>query len=69
LPKIIYDQNLCKACGLCVEFCPVKAITFTANLNEKGYRVLSFDQEVCTACGTCYRMCPDLAITVQREGK
>jgi 2-oxoglutarate ferredoxin oxidoreductase subunit delta len=50
----------CKACGICVEFCPRKVLGF----DEKGKaKVLS--QETCIGCGMCERRCPDYAIEVE----
>ncbi len=53
--KFIYEW--CKRCGICIEFCPVKAI------DEKpdGSPYLD-DPGKCVLCGTCWLMCPDMAI-------
>lgn len=69
LPKINYKENLCKACCLCIEFCPTKAISLSDTLNERGYQILRFDEDLCISCGNCYRMCPDLAISLERRLK
>jgi len=46
------DENLCIACGSCVPYCPMKAIS----LGE----VAVIDQDECVECGTCARaeVCP-----------
>lgn len=66
--KVIFNQERCKGCGLCVSVCPVK-ILFLDNdvLNNKGYNVASVnDEEKCIGCSSCALMCPDSVITVER---
>ncbi len=47
----------CKGCGICVAFCPKKALSI---LNDKAV----CDGDKCIACGMCELYCPDLAISV-----
>ncbi|MCD6550781.1 ferredoxin family protein [Thermotoga sp.] len=61
------DSERCKGCGLCVNVCPVKAITFSKKYNTKGYHFAEYRGEGCIACGFCYLSCPDVCITVFRE--
>lgn len=49
----------CKSCGICVAFCPKKALSLA---NSEGKAV--HDASLCIECGMCERYCPDLAITV-----
>lgn len=68
--KVVVDENLCKGCGLCIEFCPKKGLKFSGRLSAKGYYpAMQTDENNCTACGICYTMCPDAAITVYKEEK
>lgn len=68
--KVVIDTNLCKGCGLCVNFCPKKCLSISKELNAKGfYPAMQADEEGCTACGICYMMCPDAAITVYKDEK
>jgi len=46
------DRELCTACLLCLEACPVKAMVVA----DDGYP--SIDQILCTRCGACYLVCP-----------
>ena len=39
--------------------CPRKALSFSGNINDKGYDTVQVDDALCVACGTCYRVCPD----------
>lgn len=57
--KVKVNDSRCKECGLCVAHCPRGAISFTAEMNEKGYRTTIVDDEKCIACGMCYLTCPD----------
>lgn len=46
---IINDE--CIACGVCVEECPVEAIS-------EGEDKYVIDPELCTECGACADVCP-----------
>ena len=56
--EINYDW--CKACGLCVEFCPFDVL----EADEEGKpRIVRL--EACTNCKLCELHCPDLAILMR----
>ncbi|GAB6172861.1 ferredoxin family protein [Paradesulfitobacterium aromaticivorans] len=68
--KVIFAEERCKGCGLCMTACPKGIIEFTKHLNTLGYHPASVvNQSSCTSCGNCYRMCPDQVITVRKEEK
>ncbi len=50
------NPELCKACGTCVEKCPINAI----EINEKN--IASVDESLCLGCGICAHFCPEGAI-------
>jgi 2-oxoglutarate ferredoxin oxidoreductase subunit delta len=66
--KIYHNQNFCKGCWYCVEYCPAKVYAQTKNLSKKGYFVPEIvDPDACTDCGLCDMYCPEFAITLVRE--
>lgn len=63
LPKRLQVyQSWCKRCGICVAFCPKKAL----QKDSQGYPVWK-DASSCVACGMCELRCPDFAIEVILE--
>jgi len=56
----------CKGCGICIEKCPVGALSFGKTLGVYGTPVPEIDIEKCIACGNCFRFCPDSAIKVEK---
>lgn len=62
--KIDIFKAWCKACGICVAFCPTGVL---AN-DEAGYPYVK-DIEKCINCGWCEIRCPDFAITVEKGTK
>jgi len=48
---VIYNENLCKGCGKCIEICPVNAIKASGK-----YKLIS-DPELCIGCGKCVDTC------------
>jgi len=65
--KIQIKRDLCKSCGLCVEFCPRKLLILDVELNKRGVHPARFDGDPaqCTGCGNCAAMCPDAAIEIE----
>ena len=49
------NKDGCVGCGICVEKCPVNAIT----MEDKKARI---DMEKCIHCGTCHSVCPEEAV-------
>ena len=72
------DQNLCTACGKCLEVCPVCVPDRLAEglADQKAvYRpgpntspsVLAIDPEACVLCGKCLEACPENAVSLSPE--
>lgn len=60
--------KLCKGCGLCVEKCPKKAITFDERRKgHLGTPAVQCNINQCIACGICELHCPDQAIRVDKK--
>ncbi len=66
--KVEVDRELCKGCGLCVEFCPKHVMQLSDELNTIGHHPAELhDGETCTSCALCAEMCPEGGITVYRK--
>lgn len=60
--------GLCKGCGLCIQKCPVKCMSWSDVLGVYGTPSVQIS-DACISCGTCQTVCPDCAITVTRKKK
>jgi 2-oxoglutarate ferredoxin oxidoreductase subunit delta len=57
------DNERCKGCGFCIEFCPTKCLEFSKDFNPKGYHPPELVRpDDCTGCDLCGLLCPDFAI-------
>ena len=68
MAKLTFRTDLCKGCGLCVEFCPKGVLVLAKDkINKKGHHpVEAANIEKCIACAFCATMCPDCIITVEK---
>ncbi|MDP4108534.1 MAG: 4Fe-4S binding protein [Bacillota bacterium] len=68
MPRVSFNEDLCKGCGLCISVCPRKILAFSkGKLNKKGYpSVECTDQQKCAGCAMCAVMCPDVVIKVEK---
>ena len=55
------NEDLCVSCGVCVDDCPVGAIT----LKENQKAVITEDE--CIRCGRCHEVCPEEAVRHDSE--
>jgi Fe-S-cluster-containing hydrogenase component 2 len=55
ISMLYVDENRCSGCGLCVDVCPVEALTLRDN-------VATINQTLCTECEACATACPERAI-------
>ena len=54
------DEDKCVGCGICVEGCPVNAITMGDGRAE-------IDMGECIRCGRCHKVCPKGAVRHDSE--
>ena len=67
MAKVIFNEERCKGCGLCVLQCPKKIVKLSERINAKGYHPAECsDPAACIGCAFCARMCPDCVITVEK---
>jgi Fe-S-cluster-containing hydrogenase component 2 len=59
--SVVVNQEKCAGCGVCIEVCPVQAISL--NLKRKA----QINSEKCIECGKCARECPNQAIELAPE--
>jgi 2-oxoglutarate ferredoxin oxidoreductase subunit delta len=69
MPKVVINEERCKGCELCVQFCPKGSLALTADINSRGFHPACMtDPDACTGCGNCALMCPDACVHVYRDG-
>lgn len=57
------DTRWCKACGICIEFCPQHVLA-----GEPLTGVVRLEHpEACTGCRLCELLCPDFVMTVSES--
>ncbi|MDP7547283.1 MAG: 4Fe-4S binding protein [Alphaproteobacteria bacterium] len=62
--SITIDEERCKGCDICVEYCPPHVLRLSDQRNSLNHLVVElFDEANCTGCEICARVCPDMAIT------
>lgn len=59
--NIIINQDLCKKCKICMEFCPRKVFI----VDDKGGLIIPKYKDKCIGCKWCEYRCPDFAIKVE----
>ncbi len=59
---IVVYRDWCKACGVCIEFCPKRVLDASSN----GIPVVAHPEQ-CISCDLCELLCPDFAITLTRS--
>lgn len=68
MKNITFDEEKCKACGLCIVVCPKKIIEPDKDkINKKGYNPAGVkDKSLCTSCASCAVICPDMVIKIEK---
>jgi ferredoxin len=55
------NEDMCVGCGICIDDCPVGAIT----LKENQTAIINEDE--CIQCGKCHDVCPEEAVRHDSE--
>ena len=67
---VTVDNEQCKGCGFCIEFCPTDVFVFSEEYNSHGYHFpVVKNDEKCTGCDQCGAYCPDFAVFGTRFAK
>jgi len=62
------DEELCKGCSICIEFCPTKVLDESKRINKQGYYTpLVRREKECHGCRLCELLCPEFAIFIRHE--
>lgn len=57
------NEELCKGCRLCIEFCPKGVLDLSVKVNRKGNPFSKVvHAEKCIGCRACTLVCPDTCI-------
>ena len=65
--KVYVNEEFCKGCGICAEFCPMKVLEVSNKITEKGFPVVvPKNLDKCTGCRLCELYCPHFAIAVEK---
>ena len=69
MPKVIFDEDKCKGCKLCINVCPKKIVVMAEDrINSKGFHPATVvKQSECIGCTFCATMCPDCVIKIVKE--
>lgn len=63
--KGLPDLNNCIGCGVCIEVCPVKCLSFYKD--KEGFVQITGDLDKCILCNKCERLCPVLNDSTDRN--
>jgi 2-oxoglutarate ferredoxin oxidoreductase subunit delta len=62
------DEEYCKGCSICIDFCPLEVLDISDRINRKGYYPpVVAKEEKCIGCRFCELLCPEFAIMIINE--
>ena len=63
--EVLISEEMCKACGFCLNACPVDVFAWRKGPNKLGWVPMFVETEAnCIGCMICYQVCPDFCIDV-----
>lgn len=65
LGRVHVIAERCKQCDFCISYCPTDVLSYSDDINAKGYHypiVSEGKESACVHCGFCDLICPELAI-------
>ena len=66
--EVVVAKDRCKACELCILYCPTKHLTQSLDLNKKGVKYIEIKPKTqCIGCGFCFLICPETCIEVYEK--
>jgi 2-oxoglutarate ferredoxin oxidoreductase subunit delta len=62
---VVIGEDMCKACGFCLNVCPVEVFDWRKSPNKLGWvPMFVATEQNCIGCMLCYQICPDFCINV-----
>jgi 2-oxoglutarate ferredoxin oxidoreductase subunit delta len=63
-------EEMCKACGFCLNICPTDVFAWRQGANRLGWVPMYVAREAnCVGCMLCYQICPDFCIDVRPKAE
>jgi 2-oxoglutarate ferredoxin oxidoreductase subunit delta len=68
MSQVVFSEDRCKGCELCIQVCPKGIVKLRTNrLNSKGFHPAGVDEmDRCIGCAFCAIICPDSVIEVDK---
>jgi 2-oxoglutarate ferredoxin oxidoreductase subunit delta len=65
---VVIGEDMCKACGFCLNVCPVDVFAWRNGPNKLGWVPMFVATEAnCVGCMLCFQICPDFCIDVSAK--
>ena len=65
---VVIAEDMCKACGFCLNVCPTPVFEYRTAPNRLGwFPAYVKHEEHCVGCMLCYQICPDFCIQVSSK--
>jgi 2-oxoglutarate ferredoxin oxidoreductase subunit delta len=62
---VVVAEEMCKACGFCLNICPVDVFAWRTAANRLGwFPMYVAHEDNCIGCMLCFQICPDFCIHV-----